>query len=123
MAVALTLLVFDIRLAPGVAASDLAGSLLALGPKLVIYLPHRCLPSEPGIFQLETLTRREGRQLSVGPRRVARPRGSRLTSPTCRLPPTPIEGDEPREVAGCRGRGAYAAPQPCSTLYPEIFRR
>ena len=38
VAVALTLLVFDIQLAPGVAASDLAGSLLALGPRLVIYL-------------------------------------------------------------------------------------
>ncbi len=38
VAVALTLLVFDIRLPPGVPAADLAGSLLALGPELLIYL-------------------------------------------------------------------------------------
>ena len=38
VAVALTLVVFDIRLPAGVTAADLGGSLVALGPELVIYL-------------------------------------------------------------------------------------
>ena len=38
VAVALTLVVFDIRLPVGVTAADLGGGLVALGPELVIYL-------------------------------------------------------------------------------------